>query len=217
MARDERKVLVLGSGGHARTLLAVLRLMQIEILGLTDKDPSRWGRDVDGIAVLGGDEAVARWKPGEVWLVNGIGTVGLGGETRRQIFETFSRAGYKFLTTIHPGAQVADVSGIAEGAQVQMGTLLQTGVRVGANSIVNSGAVVDHESVIGAHCHVSTGAVLCGSVTVEDGAFVGAGSVVRQGVRIGAGCVLGAGSLVVEDLPAGHLCYGHPARAVKRL
>ena len=76
MARDERKVLVLGSGGHARTLLAVLRLMQVGILGLTDKDPSCKGRDIDGILVLGGDEAVACWKPEQILLVNGVGTSG---------------------------------------------------------------------------------------------------------------------------------------------
>ena len=37
------------------------------------------------------------------------------------------------------------------------------------------------------------------------------------GVTIGAGAVVGAGSVVVGDLPARHLCVGNPCRVVREV
>jgi acetyltransferase-like isoleucine patch superfamily enzyme len=34
---------------------------------------------------------------------------------------------------------------------------------------------------------------------------------------VGAGTVVGTGSVVKEDLPAGHLCYGNPCQVIRPL
>jgi UDP-perosamine 4-acetyltransferase len=95
-----------------------------------------------------------------------------------------------------------------EGVQVMAGAIVQPGVRVGANSVLNSRSSVDHDCVIGSHVHVAPGAVLCGSVVVGDHAFVGAGATVIQGVHIGAGAVIGAGVVVIRNVAKGAVVYG---------
>jgi acetyltransferase-like isoleucine patch superfamily enzyme len=49
-------------------------------------------------------------------------------------------------------------------------------------------------------------------VRVEDYASIGAGCVILPGVTIGAGAMVGAGSVVVENVPAGEVWAGNPAR-----
>jgi acetyltransferase-like isoleucine patch superfamily enzyme len=54
-------------------------------------------------------------------------------------------------------------------------------------------------------------------VVVEQGSFVGAAATLLPGTRIGARSFVAAGSVVTEDVPAGTLVAGVPARAVRKL
>ncbi len=51
---------------------------------------------------------------------------------------------------------------------------------------------------------------------IGDGAILYTGVTVLGNVEIGPGAVIGAHSLVLDDVPAGSLAYGIPARVVKR-
>jgi 2,3,4,5-tetrahydropyridine-2-carboxylate N-succinyltransferase/tetrahydrodipicolinate N-acetyltransferase len=53
-------------------------------------------------------------------------------------------------------------------------------------------------------------------VIVEDDVLIGANAVVIEGVRIGEGAVVAAGSIVIEDVPAGAVVAGVPARIIKQ-
>jgi maltose O-acetyltransferase len=52
-------------------------------------------------------------------------------------------------------------------------------------------------------------------IVVHDGVWLGGGVIVCPGVTIGGNTVVGAGSVVVDDLPAGVLAVGNPARVVR--
>lgn len=54
-------------------------------------------------------------------------------------------------------------------------------------------------------------------ITIGDNVWLGGGVIVCPGVTIGTDTVVGAGSVVVDDLPAGVLAVGSPARVVRRL
>ena len=45
--------------------------------------------------------------------------------------------------------------------------------------------------------------------------MIGANAVVLEGVRVGAGAVVAAGAVCVEDVPAGAVVAGVPARVIK--
>lgn len=51
---------------------------------------------------------------------------------------------------------------------------------------------------------------------VEDDVVIGANAVVIEGIRIGKGAVVAAGAVVIEDVPAGAVVAGSPARVVKQ-
>ena len=89
--------------------------------------------------------------------------------------------------------------------------------------MIDMGAVLGGRATVGARCHVGAGAVLAGvvepasatPVIVEDGVLIGANAVVIEGVHIGADAVVAAGAVVIEDVPAGAVVAGSPARIVK--
>ncbi len=45
--------------------------------------------------------------------------------------------------------------------------------------------------------------------------LIGANAVVLEGVRVGEGAVVAAGSVVTEDVPAGAVVAGSPAKVIK--
>lgn len=54
-------------------------------------------------------------------------------------------------------------------------------------------------------------------ISIGDNAWLGGGVIVCPGVSIGENTVVGAGAVVVENLPAGVLAVGNPARVIRRL
>jgi sugar O-acyltransferase (sialic acid O-acetyltransferase NeuD family) len=210
---DELPVIVLGAGGHARVVIDALLLKGAAILGVTA--PAIEGAPPFGLPFLGTDLAVDAHPATSVRLVNGLGSIRQAG-ARREIFEGFKAKGYKFDRVVHPSAVVARNVELGEGVQVMAGAVIQTGSRIGANSIVNTRAAVDHDCFVGAHVHLAPGATLSGDVRVGEGAHIGSGATVIQGVSIGSGALVGAGSVVIRDVASGAVVVGIPARTMNR-
>ena len=53
------------------------------------------------------------------------------------------------------------------------------------------------------------------SVIVEDDVRIGANAVILAGVRLGKACVVAAGAVVSNNVPAGVMVVGNPARIVR--
>jgi UDP-perosamine 4-acetyltransferase len=206
-----RPVIVLGAGGHAKVLIDMLRARGAVVLGITDAAPELCAPAVLGVPVIGDDSRIGHYGQQDVLLVNGLGSTGLP-ERRTALFETFTAAGYTFATVSHPAAVIAGDAVLGEGAQVMAGAVIQPGVRLGRNCIVNTQATVDHDCVIGDHVHLAPGATLCGAVTVGAGSHVGTGAIVVQGVAVGSRCLIAAGAVVIAALPDGASARGVPAR-----
>ncbi len=196
-----RPVIVIGGGGHAAVVIDALRLAKRDILGIADPASSGDLETIHGVPLLGGDDAVLDRSPSTVELVNGIGSAR---STRRRaaVFDRFKSQGYDFMSLIHPSAILAADLRLGEGAQVMAGAVLQPGVELGDNTIVNTRASLDHHCRIGRNVHVAPGATLSGAVTVEDDVHIGSGAVAIQLVRIGRGALVAAGAVVTEDVPA---------------
>ena len=204
-------VIVLGAGGHARVLVDACQLAGEPLEGVLDPDVDTHGGALLGVPVLGGEDLLDARRPDSCRLLNALGSVG-SPRLRQAVYERFERRGFSFVGVRHPAACVARDVECSAGVQVMAGAVIQTGTRIGVNSIVNTRASVDHDCMIGAHCHIAPGATLSGAVTIGDGSHVGVGAAVLQGVVIGAGCVIGAGAVVLRDVPDGATVAGVPAR-----
>lgn len=124
---------------------------------------------------------------------------------------------------IEPGAFIRDKVEIGDNAVIMMGAIINIGAVIGEGSMIDMGAVLGGRATVGKNCHIGAGTVLAGvieppsaqPVIVEDDVVIGANAVVLEGCRIGKGAVVAAGAVVVDDVPAGVVVAGVPAKIIK--
>lgn len=209
-------IIVIGAGGHALVVADALLAAGEVVLGFTDADPSRHGRRLCNLPVLGDDDRVlAGLASDSTHLVNGIGGVG-GAGLRQRVQERLQKIGWRFVGVRHPSAIVSSFARVEDGVQLLAASVVQAGADIAGGCIVNTGAVVEHDCRLGEHVHVAPRALLCGDVEIGARSHVGAGAVVRQGLRLGRDTVVGAGAVVIRNHTGGGILIGVPATLMDR-
>lgn len=201
-------VYVLGAGGHGRVVLDTLLANGIEITGILDAQAAL--SHVLGVPILGGDDYLDNVSSANCFLVNGLGA---NPKTfrRRSIFTLMKSRGFRFKSFKHPSAILSNTVKIKEGCQVMAGVVIQPGVTLEENVVINTRASIDHDCIIRSHAFIAPGSVLCGNVTVASSAFIGAGAVVIPNIHIGENAIVGAGAVVTKPVPDGWIVAGNPA------
>lgn len=195
------KVYLYGASGHAKVVMDIVSKAYYDVPCLIDDNPAI--TELAGLPVVHSAEG----------LLPIIVTIG-DCQIRRRIVE---RLGVReYLTVMHPNAVKAESVKLGCGTVVMAGAILNPFSSVGNHCIINTGASIDHDCIIHDFVHIAPHCTLCGEAEIGEGTWVGAGTTVIQGIHIGKDCFIGAGSVVVKDIPDGCLCYGNPARIVKR-
>jgi maltose O-acetyltransferase len=126
---------------------------------------------------------------------------------------------------------------VSTAAKLELVSLPGGVLEIGERTLVNyGGSIAAAESVrIGARCLIGTHAIIMDNdfhrieperrlewpdsrpIVIEDNVWLGARVIVLGGVTIGEGSCIGAGSLVIDDIPARSLAVGVPARVIRTL
>jgi acetyltransferase-like isoleucine patch superfamily enzyme len=140
---------------------------------------------------------------------------------------------------------IREGANIGDGCVFGSSTEVQINARLGRNVRLQSGVMLSENAELGNDIFIGQGVIFTGgrymtgaleaagkmsqaeaaaqegtnwvgpSVIVEDEVRIGANAVILTGVRLGKGCVVGAGSVVSNNVPAGALVMGNPARILK--
>lgn len=125
---------------------------------------------------------------------------------------------------IEPGSFIREQAIIEDGAVVMMGATINIGAVVGEGTMIDMNATLGGRATTGKNVHVGAGAVLAGvieppsasPVVIEDNVLIGANAVILEGVRVGEGALVAAGAIVTQDVPAGAVVAGTPAKVIKQ-
>jgi sugar O-acyltransferase (sialic acid O-acetyltransferase NeuD family) len=206
-------VVVVGGGGHARSVLDALRTsaQPLAAIACTDSDPALRGHLIDGIPIVGDDGCLpALLSEGVSGACLGVGGTG-DNRPRALLHERLLTLGFELPAIVHGFAYVASHASLGAGVLVLVGAAVGAGATVGDGVIVGAGAIVEHDCSIGDHAHLASGCVLGGSVAIGRGAHVGLGATILQGRAVGERAVVGAGAVVIHDVQAETTVVGCPA------
>jgi sugar O-acyltransferase (sialic acid O-acetyltransferase NeuD family) len=140
--------------------------------------------------------------------------IAIGGPNQKtKVVNHLRRKGAKFVTLIHPTAQVSEFTSIGEGSIICPNAEISPNVNVGNFcTILNAG--IGHDVLIGDFTTISGGCFLNGGVKVGVGVFVGCGALIVPNRCIGDGAKIGIGSVVINNVAKETSVFGNPAKKI---
>lgn len=188
-----KPLILLGGGGHCKSVIDVAESAGYAILGILDK-PELVGTKVLGYEIIGTDDDIPLYVNKAEFLIT-VGQI-KSPAIRKKLALLVMRAGGKFATVIANDAYVSKYTKIGKGAVIMHKAEVNADACIGEHCIINTMANIEHEVQIGGFCHVSTGVMVNGNCVIGDGVFIGSGSVLYNGISVIDNAIIPAGSVV---------------------
>lgn len=205
---DKKNLILLGGGGHCKSVIDVAESAGYHILGVLDM-PENVGMSVLDYKVIGTDDDIPLYVDKAEFII----TVGFikNPRVRMKLYNRVKEAGGKLATIVASTAHVSNYASLGEGTVIMHQAIVNAGAKVGANCIINTCCNIEHDAVIGDQCHISTGAMVNGDCKVGKLCFIGSQSVLANGISICDDVIVGAGSLVRKNILKPGIYSGNPA------
>ncbi|VTU17450.1 UDP-4-amino-4, 6-dideoxy-N-acetyl-alpha-D-glucosamine N-acetyltransferase [Variovorax sp. PBL-H6] len=204
-------VIVLGSSGHAKVCIELLRSAGASVAYCIGAAES--STECLGVPVLNGDEHLKRLQSEGYEEV----FVAIGANALRQRLALFATGlGFRLVNAISPRAVISPTATIGAGVAIMAGAVVNAECVVGDLAIINTLASVDHDGRIGDAAHIAPHCGLAGNVAVGERSFLGVGCKVIPDITIGEDVLAGAGSVIVKNVESGSRIAGVPAKAIHK-
>lgn len=174
---------------------------------LLDDDSARHGTSVLGVEVRGPFEMLGDADPESSEVCNLVARTTSRRQAARRKIESY---GVPFASLVHPSVDLLGVE-LGNDITVYQNATLGAQSLIGEGSVIFIGAIVGHGSTVGPGCIVAPNAVLNARVELGEKVYVGTNSTVLPEVKVGAWATIGAGSVAVQNVPAGATIMGVPA------
>lgn len=206
-----RKLILLGGGGHCHSVIDCIDKTVYTICGILD--PKTNLEPIDGIEVLGTDDKLHELGNTYSYHIT-IGMTKIS-TIREKAYNLLTDMALSIETIISPYAYVAKGGFLDKSCTIMHQALINRGVQIGANTIVNTRALIEHDTIIGKHTHISTGAIINGGCTIGDHCLIGSNATILHGINITSSTIIGAGTVVTSNIYEQGVYVGIPAKRIK--
>lgn len=203
------KLVLIGGGGHCKSVIDVAESNGYSILGILDT-LENVGKKILNYTIVGTDDDIAKYV-GEAKFIITVGHI-KDALLRIELHDKVIKAGGSLGILIASTAYVSKYSLIGEGTVVLHQAMVNADACIGKGCIINTYANIEHDAVIGDYTHISTGVMVNGACKVGCRVFLGSQSVLTQGVSIIDDVIVGAGTFVNKNLSVTGIYAGNPMR-----
>lgn len=203
-----KPLILIGGGGHCKSLIDVAESAGYRIAGILDR-PEELGKKILNYEVIGNDDDIPKYVGSAEFIIS-VGYI-RNQDLRIKLYELVKQQGGQFATLIASTAYVSQYASLGEGTVVMHHAFVNAEATVGKNVILNTFSNIEHGSIVGDQCHISTGVMVNGDCKVGNNCFIGSGSVLYNGVSITDGVVVSAGSVVRRPISIKGVYSGNPA------
>jgi sugar O-acyltransferase (sialic acid O-acetyltransferase NeuD family) len=213
---ESKKIVILGTGGNCVDVLDTINEINLkhnkiiyECIGFLDDNKEIWGRNIQGVKVLGGLDLIDDLN--DFYFVFGIGSV-RNHTIRNTIREKLKISDDRFETIIHPSATVSKFSKIGKGVIILQNVTVASNAQIDNFVVILPNSIISHDCVISAFTLITGGVCISGNVNIGRNCYLGTGSLLRDGISVGDRSLLGMGSVLVKSIPQDSRVFGNPAK-----
>lgn len=203
----DRDLVLIGGGGHCRSVIEVAESAGYNIIGILDKY-AEVGKTVLDYKIIGTDDDIKKYINSARFVVT-VGQI-KSSLLRHKLVDLVIDKGGEFATIIASTAHVSTHARVGAGTVIMHKACVNAGVIIGDNSIINTMSNIEHDTCIGNFSHISTGVMVNGGCSIGNNVFVGSQSIISNSVSIVDNVIIGAGSLLLNSLNEEGMYYGHP-------
>lgn len=204
-----KNLILLGGGGHCKSVIDVAEDAGYKILGILDT-PENVGNLVLGHKILGTDDNILDYINDALFIVT-VGQI-KDSSLRIRLHEKILNSGGRLATIISKTAHVSKYATIGEGTVIMHHSVVNADARIGKGCIINTFANIEHDVIVDDYCHISTGVMVNGNCSVGKSCFIGSQTVLVNGISITNNCIIAAGTTVRKDLIKSGIYSGNPAK-----
>lgn len=205
----KRPLILIGGGGHCKSVIEVAESAGYEIKGILDM-PDEVGKEVlPGHKVIGTDDEIPQYVEECDFII----TVGFikNPALRIKLYNKVKAAGGRLATIIASTAHVSKYAELGEGTVIMHHAFVNAGAKIGDNCIINTFVNIEHDAEVGNQCHISTGTMVNGECKIGENCFIGSQSVCANCIEIASDIIVGAGSVVRKSIRMKGIYAGNPA------
>ncbi len=207
MISNSLHLIIIGCGGHSKSITEIAKSFNYNILGYLDDDLSKPN-------VLGKIQDINKFS--NCYFVLGIGGI-TNLKSRFSLIQSLENYYPFFINLISPYSLISQNLKIGIGNTVHPYAFVNSHVTIGNFCIINTRATIEHDCVIGNNVHISTGVILNGEVQIGNHVFIGSGTIIKNQVKITDNVIIGMGSVVLKDIQEPGIYAGNPLKIIEKI
>lgn len=203
------KLIVIGAGGYAKSVLDSIDYFNYELIGFIDE----FSKEEEHI----GYPILANSLDGITNNEKYVYFIAIGNNIKRTIwYDKLVEKKLRIINVVDKSAIVSRRASIGTGCFIGKMAIINSKAVIGNNCIINTKSLIEHGCHVDDNCNISTNTVLNGDVVVNKGSFIGSSSVVLGQLKIGSYSTVGAGAVVTKNIGDNVTVVGVPAKIIKK-
>ena len=203
------KLILIGAGGYAKSVIDSIDIYNYEIAGFIDEFSK--SSEHLGYPILANSLEALQNTEKYVYFIC------IGNNKKRKIwFERLQSEKLRVINIVDRSAIVSPKASLGTGCFIGKFAVVNSKAIVGNDCVINTRALIEHGCVVSNHVNLSTNTVINGDVKIGEGSFIGSCSVTIGQLTIGCWSTVGAGAVVIRNVGDNITVAGVPAKIIKK-